>query len=140
MSAPHHKIYIQVISAIALTLIAAIIGYLVIYWWVFGDFQKVFNVSVLKNQIVAIQKADSVKDQLLDLGYEFEEKQFFQLNNPNSVNYRADVLGGYEPVKVEEPPTEDSYYFYDTEGNAFFFVVDEEGQIDPESFIPLIQE
>ena len=136
----HPHPYIKTVSAIVLVLIAVIIGYLAVYWWVFGDFQKAFDVSVLKNQIIARQNADDVKAQLGELGYSFSEDEFFQLNNPNSVNYRADVLGGYEPVKVEEPPAEDSYYFYDENGTAFFFVVGDDGEIDPDSFITLIRE
>ncbi|MGE3278212.1 MAG: hypothetical protein AB7J40_00080 [Candidatus Altimarinota bacterium] len=120
---------------------AAVIGYLLVYWWTFRNFSDVLNVSSLKNQVVATQKASDVKDQLRDLGYSFEENDFHQLNSPNSTNYRANVLRGYEPEKIEnEEVTEEGYYFYDENGMAYYFLVDENNQIDPESMIPLISE
>lgn len=123
-----------------LALIATILGYFVMYWWVFGGFEKVLDVSVLKSQIVAKQKSDEVKTQLLDLGYEFEDQDFYQLNHPNNVNYHADVLGGYEPIKTDDIPQEESFYFHDENGQTFFFVVDENNEIDPDSFTSLISE
>lgn len=123
----------------ALMLIAAVvIGYLAGYWWTFRDFSDVLNVSALKSQIVATQKSNDVKDQLKDLGYEFEEKDFYQLNNPSSTNYRANVLDGYEPKKVEDSAVQQQgYYFYDKNGMAYYFTLDESSQVDPESFVPL---
>ena len=135
-----HLPFLKILTAIVAALLATVVGYLLVYWWVFGNFNQALDVSVLKNQIVSQQNANDVQAQLEDLGYSVGDDKFFQLSNPNTVNYRADALGGYQPVRVEEPPAEDSYYFYDENGQAFFFVVGDDNKIDPESFVPLIQE
>ena len=129
----------KVIFGFFVAVIAAFAGYLVVYYWTFHNFSDVFNVSVLKSQIIANQNAKDVKSQLTDLGYDFKDEDLFQLNNPSSTNYKADVLGGYEPVKVApESVTEQGYYFYDHNGTPFYFKVDANNKIIPESVIPLM--
>lgn len=124
-----------------LAIAAAVLGYLLVYWWTFRNFNDVLDVSSLRNQVVSTQKASNVKDQLRDLGYSFQDSDFYQLNSPNSTNYRANVLEGYEPQQIEnEEVTEEGYYFYDENGMAYYFLVDENNQIDSESMIPLISE
>jgi len=124
-----------------LAIAAAVLGYLLVYWWTFRNFNDVLDVSSLRNQVVSTQRANNVKDQLRDLGYSFQDADFYQLNSPNSTNYRANVLEGYEPQPIEnEEVTEEGYYFYDENGMAYYFLVDENNQIDLESMIPLISE
>lgn len=131
------KIFTMVIGIV----IAAVVGYLAVYWWVFKNFNEVLNVGALKNQIVSTQKAGEVKDQLKELGYDFKESDFYQLNSPTSTNYRANVLDGYEPKKIESEEVKDEgYYFYDKNGEAFFFEVDADNRIDIDSLVPLITE
>lgn len=131
----------KVVFTAAVALVAGVVGYLIVYWWVFRNFNDVLNVSSLKNQIVATQNASDVKSQLKELGYEFEEQDFYQLKNPNTTNYRANVLQGYEPEKIDESEVEEEgYYFYDQNGMAYYFTVDENNQIDPDTFVPLIYE
>jgi len=103
---------------------------------------NVFNLNALRNQVITTQEAGDVKDQLRGLGYDFSDRDFYQLTSPSSKTYKANVLDAYEPKEVpeEELPEEDSYYFYDEGGNAYFFEVDENGDVDPESLIPLIVE
>jgi len=129
----------KVIFGFFVVLVAAFAGYLVVYYWTFHSFSDILNVSVLKSQIIANQNAKDVKSQLTDLGYEFQDEDVFQLNNPSSTNYKSDVLGGYEPVEVA-PDTvkEQGYYFYDHNGTPFYFRVDAENKIDPASVTPLI--
>jgi hypothetical protein len=140
MSEQHrHSTPVMILSGVVVALIATILGYLVVYWWIFGGFENVLDVSLLKNQIVAKQQADEVKTQLLDMGYEFDEKDFYQLNQPNSTNYKADSLGGYVPVKTEEE-AEDAFYVRGKDGQTTFFLLDENGKIDQESITTLISE
>lgn len=134
---PHWSLVSRIIFGFVAAIIATTFGYLLVHWWVFNSVDDVLNVSVLKSQIIANQNAKDVKSQLKDLGYEFSEDEFFQLNNPSSTAYHADVLGGYEPVEVEDGPEEDGYYFYNSEGEVLFFTVDEANNIDPDSFTPL---
>lgn len=129
---------VKILSGVVMALIGAVIGYLVVYWWVFGNFNEVLDTSVLKNQIIANQHASDVKAQLQDLGYRFEDDEFFQLHHPSSVNYHADVLGGYVPIETEEGPKKEAFYFYDDSGQAYYFTTDDNNQIDPESMTPLI--
>ncbi len=136
---------VKIISGIVLAMIATVIGYLMVYWWVFGGFENVLNVSLLKNQIISRQTADDVKSQLIELGYEFEEEDFFQLNQASSSNYTASSLGGYVPVKKEEA-SEEAFYIRgkkDENGNpgiTTFFVLDDQGKIDQDSMTTLISE
>jgi hypothetical protein len=130
---------VKILSGVVMALIATILGYLLVYWWVFGAFEDVLNVSLLKNQITTSQKATDVKTQLLDLGYQFADEDFFQLNQPNSTNYKADALGGYVPVETEEP-AEDAFYIRDEGGLTTFFMLDENGNIDQDSMTTLISE
>jgi len=131
----------KILFGIVLAVVAAIAGYLIVYWWVFRGFNDVLNVNALKSQIIATQQANDVKTQLKDLGYQFQESDFYQLNNPASTNYRANVLQGYEPEPIEnEEVEENGYYFYDESGIAYYFSVDENNQVDPDSLIPLIAE
>jgi hypothetical protein len=131
------KIFYGFLMALA----AALVGYFLVYWWVFRDFNDVLNVSSLRNQVISTQQASSVKGQLKNLGYQFSDSDFYQLNSPTSTSYRANVLQGYEPEIIEdEPAQEEGYYFYDESGAAYFFYVDETGIVDPETLIPLISE
>jgi len=134
----HWGVTAKIIFTFVVVIVAALMGYLLIHWWIFSGFDKVLDVSVLKGQINAVREQSSVKDQLQDLGYEFDGESVFQMNNPSSTTYHADVLGSYEPVKTEEGPTEDGYYFYDQEGTVRYFTTDEENNIDPDSIIPLL--
>lgn len=120
-------------------LFAAVVGYLMVYWLTFGNFSDVLDVSTLRSQVVSNQKADTVKDQLRDLGYDFEEEEFFRLNDPGSTNrYRANVVGGYQAEPIDdEPLEEEGYYFYDEDGFAYYFTVGPDNEIDPDSLIPL---
>ena len=126
------------ISCVAL-LLAAILGYLFMYWWTFGNLNDVLDVSALRSQVVSNQKADTVKDQLRDLGYDFADEEFFRLNDPNSTSrYRANVIGGYQPESIDdEPLEEEGFYFYDENGQAYFFTVGADNEVDPDSFILL---
>lgn len=130
----------KILLGAVVLIMVAVVAYLVTYWMTFNKFTDVFDVSVLKNQIIANQQADEVKDQLKELGYSFEEEEFFRLDDPGeSTRYFSDVLGGYEPEKIEDQvPEERGYYFYDKNGQAFFFSVGEENVVDPDSFVPLI--
>lgn len=139
MNANPHAPYLKFLTIVAIALMAMVMGYLLVYWWVFGNFQEVLNVSALRSQVVSQQNAADVQAQLEGLGYQVDANQFFNLNNPQSTNYRADALGGYIPQKTDETPSENAYYFYDETGQAYFFQVDEQNLIDPDSFIPLIQ-
>jgi hypothetical protein len=131
----------KILFAGFVAVIAGIVAYLMVYWWVFRGFEDVLNVSSLKNQIVATQKSGDVKTQLKELGYEFQDGNFFQLNNPSSTHYRANVLNGYEPEKIEDSEgMEEGYYFYDENGMAYFFTVDENNAINPDTFVPMIAE
>lgn len=129
----------KVVVALGAIIIAAVLGYLVVYSWVFRDFSQVFSFNVLKNQIVANQRSSDVQEELRSLGYQFDDGQFFPLSDPQSTNYRADVLGGYEPVQIEnEQLTEEGYYFYDANGMAYYVKVDKEGKVDPSNIVPLM--
>lgn len=132
----------KIIFGFFLTISAAVIGYLIVYFWVFRDFSNVLNLSVLRNQIIAGQKADDIKEQLKNLGYEFGDKDFFQLNQPNETTlYRADALKGYEPEKLKDVILKrEGYYFYNKDGAAYYFSVDKENKVDPDNLIPLIKE
>lgn len=129
----------KLIFSFFLLAVAAVAGYLIIYYWTFHNFNQILDVSVLKNQITANQEAGEVKDQLKDLGYLFDDENFHQLNGPSASNYTTDVLGGYEPVPVpSESVTESGYYFYDDQGMAYYFTVNEDQQVNPDSIIPLM--
>lgn len=129
----------KIIVATGIVIIAAVLGYLLVYYWVFRDFSQVLSFNVLKNQIVANQRTSDVREELRGLGYQFEDSQFFPLSDPQSKNYRADVLGGYEPVPIENDQlTEEGYYFYDANGMAYFVKVDKEGNVDPSKIVPLM--
>lgn len=134
----HHH-FVKAITTLAIFIAATIVGYLLVYWWVFGNGSEIFSTNALRSQIIATQQSNDVKSQLQELGYSFQEDQFFHLSGTGTSTYHADVLGGYDPQPVEEEPSDESYYFYDENGNAFFFTVGEDGQVDPKSFVPLIQ-
>lgn len=139
MDLMHSSLAPKLVFSLFLLVVAAIAGYLAVYYWTFHNFNQVLDVSVLKNQIVANQEASEVKDQLKDLGYSFDDENFHQLNGPSASSYTTDVLGGYEPVPVPEgTETENGYYFYDDQGMAYYFTVNEDSQINPESIIPLM--
>jgi|CXWL01.1.fsa_nt_gi hypothetical protein len=138
----------KLVFSFFLLVVAMVAGYLVVYYWTFNNFGDVLNVNLLKNQIIANQQADEVKNQLKDLGYSFDDTDFHQLNGPSASNYTTDVLGGYEPVPLAEGnPTGQGYYFYNHPEDApndpddevaYYFMLDENGQVDPESIVPMI--
>jgi len=131
----------KILFGFLIAVAAALIGYFLVYWWIFRDFSEVLNMSSLKSQVVSTQKASSVKGQLKGLGYQFRDEDFYQLNSPTSSSYRANVLQGYEPEEIQNEEVKDEgYYFYDENGIAYFFYVDETGTVDPETLIPLIAE
>lgn len=125
------------LSILGLT-VAAVVACFAVYWWTYSGLGDKFSLSVLRSQVVSQQETSSVQAQLQELGYEFEPQDFFSLNDPNSSNYRANVLRAFEPEAVEEPLLRKGYYFYDKTGGAYFFETNESQEIDRDSFTPLL--
>lgn len=122
---------------------ASVIGYFVVYSWVFYDLGGIFTVNALKGSVTGNAEEDNMKEQLADLGFNFSDTDFFCLScDDSTVHLKSSVVGGYQPVEMTEEEIAkgvvDSAYFYDEHGNPYYFELDENGKIIPESLIPLI--
>ena len=122
--APQKHIFLKILLAIGGVILALVLGYIFVYWWVFNDLSSIFSMSALKGQVVSNQEAAAVQDQLEALGFKVDKNELFQLDSPSSTNYKASVISGYQPEKIEEKneDIENAYYFYDENGNPYFLI------------------
>ncbi len=120
--------------------IAAVVGYYVVYYYVANDVGSLFSFSALKGQVVSNQMTNDVAAQLQAQGFDVSSSDVTHLDQPSSSSYRANVIDGYSPSELEEAPGTQCFYFYDATGNAYYLELDENGDVDPNSIVPLIQE
>ena len=123
-----------VVLALIVLLIAS---YWAVYWWTYRGMADQLSLEALRGQVSSQQTASNVQSQLRELGYEFDPQEFFQLNNPSSSSYKANVLNAFEPEPQENEEAPEGFYFYEEDGQAYYFELDEKGEIDRDSFTPL---
>jgi hypothetical protein len=112
-------------------------SYWITYWWTYRGMDEQFSLQALRGQVTAEQTASNVQSQLRNLGYDFKPQEFFQLNNPSSSSYKANVLNAFKPEPQESLDAPEGFYFYEEDGQAYYFELDENGEIDRDSFTPL---
>lgn len=136
------RFLVQLVLGFFLLLISALLGYFIIYGFTFSKFNSFFEtLSYLKNQVTEERKTTKIKEQLRNLGYQFQDTNFYQLNTLSSTHYKANVLDGYEPIKESyENKQSQGYYFYDDKGEAFYFILNDKQTIHPDQLIRLNRE
>ncbi|MDF2379007.1 MAG: hypothetical protein P1V18_02165 [Candidatus Gracilibacteria bacterium] len=121
-------------------LLSALIGYFLVYSWVSRGVGSFFDFSSLRGQVISNQMTNDVADQLQAQGFNVSASDVTHLDQPSSSSYRANVIDGYNPSLLEENSSSPGFYFYDDGGGAYYLELDENGQVNPDNIVPLIQE
>lgn len=139
-TSPAHKSLAKIFLAFFSIIIAGVVGYYVMYYYIYNDVGSLFSFSSFQGQVISNQMTNDVTKQLQEQGFDVSADNVTHLNQPASTSYRANVIEGYDPEELEADPGGQGFYFYDETGNAYYLELDEEGDVDPDSIIPLIQE
>jgi len=118
----------KLLFGFVLVLLVAVMGYFLVYAWMYHDLAGVMSLKTLRGQVLVNDQADQMAQELRGMGYSFPAENMNPLHRPTDTVYRADVLNAFEPEELEDAELPEAYYI-ESEQGPLYVTRDEDGEV-----------